>query len=174
MATRALDYTPEQVTRALVELAGHGGNCQAASEALVDDEFMVPVATLRRWKREVHAEQYRKIEDEQGRELERVAAEQARLTIVRAGQLERDMLEEMTPDRVPKEVRPQALRAIADVKSKNVDKLLQLTGRPVTNTQPSDFAQLLAGMAAKGIVKLNVSIEPGEPAVDVEHEEITK
>jgi hypothetical protein len=46
------DYTPQQVTRALRELVAHGGDCEKTAEELLDDEFQVPVATLRRWRAE--------------------------------------------------------------------------------------------------------------------------
>jgi hypothetical protein len=176
MAGTDLDFSPEQVTRALRELVAHAGDPTAAAEALVDDEFQVPVATLRRWKRDTHAEQYRRLEEEYGRELERIAAEQARATIVRAGQIERDLLERVKD--APPDVAPQALRAAADVKSKNVDKLLALTGRAGMAPAPSDFGSLLRHMQARGYVKLNVTLEggdqppgPEQPAIDGTAEE---
>jgi hypothetical protein len=168
-----LDFSPDQVTRALRELVAHAGDPEAAAEALVDDEFQVPVATLRRWKRDTHAEQYRRLEEEYGRELERIATEQARATIVRAGQIERDLLEQVKD--VPREVAPQALRAAADVKSKSVDKLLALTGRGGQAPPGSDFASLVRHMQSKPYFKLNVTVEggtdqpePQPPAIDVE------
>lgn len=176
MAGQDLDFSPEQVTRALRELVAHAGDPEQAAEALVDDEFQVPVATLRRWKRETHAEQYRRLEEEYGRELERIATEQARATIVRAGQIERDLLERVKD--APPDVAPQALRAAADVKSKNVDKLLALTGRAGYGApQATEFGALLRHMQGKGYVKLNVTLEGGDApdagpaAIDVEHVE---
>lgn len=171
------DYTPQQVTRALRELVAHGGDCEHAAEELLDDEFQVPVATLRRWRHEDHAEQYRRLEEEYGRELERQAVNLSQRNVARAAQIEANLLEEM--EGLPREQKAQALRAVADSKSKGIDKVLALTGRNVPPPQGNNFADLLRSLQAQGVLKVNVSLEAGqgdgpkqiEPAVDGTAEE---
>jgi hypothetical protein len=56
---------------------------------------------------------------------------------------------------------PQALRAVADSRAKSVETLMKLTGRDV-HRPADDFSGMLAGLAAKGLVKLNVELEVGK------------
>jgi hypothetical protein len=75
----------------------------------------------------------------------------------RAAEIEGRLLEraEMVADRDL----PNVLRAVADVQSKSVDGLLKLTGREQGDRQGQDFAQMLAGMAAKGYLRVNVNLD---------------
>lgn len=52
---------------------------------------------------------------------------------------------------------PQALRAMSDARAKSVDTLMKLTGRDVKPVQ-DDFVQILQGLAAKGLLRMNVEI----------------
>lgn len=160
------DYTPEQITLGLMAVAAHGGDCTVAGEELLDDEFQVPVATLRRWITQTHAERYKQIVQEHGHELEQHTVEILRGNAKKAAEIERDLLDDMKT--VPLEQKPQALRAVADVKAKSVDKLLALTGRPTDGAPPSDLPALLRSMAAKGVVKLNVNLDVDSTAVEDE------
>jgi hypothetical protein len=58
---------------------------------------------------------------------------------------------------------PNVLRAVADVQSKSVDGLLKLTGRERGDQHGQDFAQMLAGMAAKGYLKIHVNVDAASP-----------
>jgi hypothetical protein len=82
--------------------------------------------------------------------------------VARAAEIEAELLEDMT--RVPPEQRAQALRAVADSKSKGIDKVLALTGRATPPPQGNDFADLLRGLQGLGLVKVNVNLEAGAPA----------
>lgn len=156
MGRPAKQYSPEQVTGALMQLVANGGNAAQTAK-----QVEIPEQTLRAWKNDVHSEQYRRIEDNHGRELERQAVEQARETIVRAGEIERELLEKARTARP--DVVPQALRAVTDVKAKNVDRMLALTGRPVQPKETQgDIVQLLKTMMDKGYVRLAAGISLDE------------
>jgi plasmid stabilization system protein ParE len=55
---------------------------------------------------------------------------------------------------------PQALRAVADARSKSVETLMKLTGRDV-HRPSDDFIGMMQGLASKGLVKMNVNLEVG-------------
>jgi hypothetical protein len=52
---------------------------------------------------------------------------------------------------------PQALRAVADARSKSVETLMKLTGRDV-HRPSDDFTGMLQGLAAKGLLKVHVEL----------------
>jgi hypothetical protein len=148
-------YTTAQVTTALMQLVANGGNVKRTAEELIDEEFQVPETTLRAWKNDVHAERYRQLEDAYGSELEAEAVQAARLRLQRAAEIEGDLLERAGEVRTP-ELVPQALRAVADVKSKSGNLLMQLTGRPTApkDTGNGDVIKLLQTMADRGYLSL--------------------
>lgn len=163
-------YGAEQVTQALLQLVANGGNAARTAEQLHDGDFMVTESTLRSWKNDLHAEQYRRLEAEHGKELEREAVEQARLTVQRVGELERDVVERIGKalageDGLRLDTRdlPQTLRSLTDTKAKSIDRVLALTGRPVQPKDPGagDVVKLLEAMAAKGYLRLAAGVELG-------------
>lgn len=155
-------YTPEQVTKGLMAVVAHGGNVAAASEELIDDEYQIPAARLREWKTTTHTEQYRQLQDRAARELEDEAVETARGIIKRAGELEQAVLDRLEDKIQSMDGRELALAAkqLSDVKSKNVEKVLQLTGRGGERESGEDFASLLRGLSQLGLVRLNVPLLP--------------
>jgi hypothetical protein len=161
----ATEYSPEQVTKALMQLVANGGNVSKTAEDLVDDEFQVPVATLRAWKNDRHAEQYRRLEEAYGKELEAEAVEVARLNIRLAGDKKRALLERIDPEKTPSDQIAQTLKAVTDAEAKGTDGLLKLTGRP-TNPQgdhsAGEVVRLLTTMAERGYLQLapGISVEP--------------
>jgi hypothetical protein len=67
--------------------------------------------------------------------------------------------------------KPQALRAIADVKAKNVDKVLALTGRPVDGkTNETDMGQLLKVLVDRGVFTVAAPAPPKQVDAEVEVE----
>ena len=163
------DYTPAMVTKALMSLVAHKGNVKATSEELIDDEFQVPPATLRAWKNEVHAEQYRRLEEAYGKELEQEAVEMARANIQLAGQKKAALLGKIDPEKTPFDQLAATLKAVTDAEAKGTQSLLQLTGRPTNPTgdhSAGEVVKLLQTMASKGYLALapGVSIEPNESA----------
>jgi hypothetical protein len=161
--SKAVTYTPEMVTKALAQLVANGGNVSKTAEDLIDDEFQVPVATLRHWKNETHAEQYRRLEERYGKELEELAVAQARLNIELAGQKKRALLNQV-PEKPPVDQLAQLLKAVTDAESKGTQGLLQLTGRPtnpVGNQETGEVLKLLQTMADRGYLTLapGVSVE---------------
>lgn len=154
---RDISYTPQQVTRALTVLAENAGNFARAADELRDhhnDPLEIRAGTLREWKKSIHAEQYRKIEENLGAEMEQQAIARQRKLINLADEKLEPLIEragEATGENVP-----QALRAIADVKSKSGNVLMQLTGRPTNprDNGSSDIVDLLKHMVDRGYLNL--------------------
>lgn len=147
-------YSPTQVTTALMAMVANGGSAAKTAEELHEGDFQVTAATLRRWKNDTHAEQYRRLEENYGHELEQMAIQQARQIIEMSHDKLKALLEragEAKGDLVP-----QALRAVADTQSKQGNLLMQLTGRPTNprDNGSSDIVQLVMHMVDRGYLKL--------------------
>lgn len=162
------EYTPEMVTKALLSLVANQGNVQKTAEELIDDSFQVPVATLRAWKNDRHAEQYRRLEEAYGKELEAEAVEMARANIRLAGDKKRALLARIDPEKAPADQLAQLLKAVTDAEAKGTDGLLKLTGRP-TNPQgdhsAGEVVRLLTTMAERGYLQLAPGISVDAPKV---------
>jgi hypothetical protein len=159
----SMTYTPAQVTRALMrELVAHGGSVrEGGGGARSTTSSWCRSSTLRHWRDEDHAEQYRRLAEEYGREARAGGGRaDAQRNMRKAAQLEEELIEAMA--HVPAEQKPQALRALADSKAKNVDKILALTGRPSSGEKPLDLQGLLRGMEGRGYLKINIGIEQGQ------------
>jgi hypothetical protein len=68
--------------------------------------------------------------------------------IARAAELEAQLIEDMAD--VPREQKPQALRAMVDAKAKGIDKVLALTGRAQPPPRVNEFGQLLDILRRRG------------------------
>lgn len=154
---REISYTPTQVTRALAALAENAGNYARTADELRDhetDPLEIRAGTLREWKTNLHVEQYRRIEETLGAEMEQSAIAKQRKLINLADEKLEPLIEragEATGDQVP-----QAMRAIADVKSKSGNVLMQLTGRPTNprDNSSGDIVDLLKHMVDRGYLNL--------------------
>jgi hypothetical protein len=149
-----ISYGAEEVTRALMQIVVDGGNVRRARENLIRDGLEIPESTLRVWKDDRHREQYRRIEEDHGRDLERQIVAVTQANVTRAAELEAKLIEDMAD--VPREQKPQALRALVDAKSKGTNQILALTGRSQPPARVNEFGQLLDILEAKGLVKMNV------------------
>jgi hypothetical protein len=161
----ATNYTPAMVTKALMSLVANSGNVKKTSEELFDDDFQVPIATLRAWKNDVHAEQYRRLEESYGKELEAEAVEVARANIRLAGDKKRALLERIDPEKTPSDQIAQTLKAVTDAEAKGTDGLLKLTGRPTNphgDQGGASVVELLLKMADRGYIQLapGLSLDP--------------
>lgn len=151
---KELSYTPTQVTEALTALAENAGNYAQTADELRGRDFEIRAGLLREWKTKVHAEQYRKIETNLGAEMEAEAIARQR-QLINLADAKLGPLIERAGDAEGDDV-PQALRAIADVKSKSANALMQLTGRPTNprDNGSSDIVDLLKHMVDRGYLNL--------------------
>lgn len=151
-------------------LAESGGNVRRAAELLAFEwevDFEVPAwKTLERWRDQDYAEQYRDLARRQTEATEERTVEALRATALRASEIEAGLLERL-PTVDDKEL-PAALRAAADVKAKSVDKLLAMTGRSPDRVPEHSIEQLLAGLAAKGLARVNVNLDVAVPRPELE------
>lgn len=146
---------------ALQALARNEGDVELTARELVNDEFMVPAATLIDWITETHVEQYERIYKAYGGERERRAVQQAHNLIVRTGELQATMIERVGEVTRP-ELVSQALRALTDARRKGVNDLLLLTGRSITGGSETAtveaMTRLVTGLQGLGLIKVSPTI----------------
>lgn len=80
-----------------------------------------------------------------------------RTNMLRAAEIEKTLLERA--EHATGRDLPGALRAVADVKAKNVDKLLALTNRVPGEGAGPDLGELLGKMVDKGYLRVNVDLD---------------
>lgn len=146
---------------ALQALARNQGDVELTSMELINDEFQVPVATLIAWMTETHSEQYTRIADGLGAEIERQVIRQAQDNMKRAGEIQADLLERVALIERP-ELVSQALRAVTDARTKSTTALLLLTGRSITGNDGGAtieaMTRLVNSLQGQGLVKIAPSI----------------
>jgi hypothetical protein len=122
------------------------------------------VQTLRTWRDEF-SEVYMDLEKQADKikedELKNMLLSRAH----RAAEIEGEMLERVAGVTNARDL-PQALRAVADTKTKSIDALMKLTGRTHEGSQALSAEALLRGLAKSGLVKINVDLTPPSPSAD--------
>lgn len=123
-------YSPDDIERALTALATHGDNSLKASEACG-----VPSSTLRHW-RTTYAERYREIRLERAPLIEQTIVQEARAFALNAGEVERQALQAVLTSIENGTCKDpaSALRNVSTSKALQIDKVLQLEGRPTRIT----------------------------------------
>ena len=144
----AQTYTPEQVTEGLMSMVTEG------SAAAAHRKTGIPEKTLQQWRRETYAERFRQLEERYSKELEEHLVHEARKNAELALQAERDMIERVSRVTSEREV-SGALRALADSRTKSVQSVLTMTGRPTAITESRDIGSVLKALAAKGVVRFD-------------------
>jgi hypothetical protein len=142
---RKSQYAPEEIDAALLVLVRVGGNKVRASEITG-----IPATTLYTWKTSTHSERYLELAAREGPKLEELAVTHARETILRAGEIEHDVLDALKQAVQAGEAKPKDLADMASVlqrvttsKGINGTKLLELTGRPTQVTEVRDGSAIL-------------------------------
>lgn len=132
----SVSYSSEQRTKALMVLAETHGDVDAVADMLIDDEFQVPADTLRYWMLEQHREQFNRLMEDHGRQLEADTIAQLRETIRHTSTVKHELIDRVRELAIasPREA-PHALRAITDAEAKSTVQILQLTGRPVSGAR---------------------------------------
>lgn len=152
-----MDYSAEQVTKALLALASNGGDASVTAAELIDDGFKVSKADLLLWKHDLHKEQYARLERDVGLDNERRTVETLRQTIAETAAMKQGLLEKVNKTADRPELAGHALRAITDAEAKSVNSLLALTGRPTDGRHDGgaeSMARLVMGLAERGLVSL--------------------
>lgn len=150
-----MPFTEIQVTQAVHALAVSGGSPTGAQRLL---DFPISADTLARWRDETHAQRYADSLTKVQRDIESDTIVNLRTLAKRATEIEAELLERAGQVQFERDV-PSALRAVSDTRAKAVDKLMVLTGRsPESGEVGGDLRSLLDGMAAKGLISLNVSL----------------
>ncbi len=157
-----LTYNEDKIASGLAALLACAGSPSKASEALKAQGITIPASTLSRWKNHEHAERYRQLEVDHGRELEAEIVMGARITARRAAEIEAELLERArtASDRDV----PRALSAVTDVKSKSVNEVLALTGRPTDGGRKGrDMGELLKFLVDKKVFTVVDATAEEEP-----------
>jgi hypothetical protein len=135
MATRRR-YAPTEIDAALAVLAYYGGNSTRASQ-----QTHIPADTLRNWRLYDHREKYERICADRSQELETLAITQSREIMLRAGQVEHRILDELDQDGLTPKERSElagALQRTTTTKGINTDKMLTMTERPTQYVEHRD------------------------------------
>jgi hypothetical protein len=171
-----MDYSQEQVTKALLALAANAGDAKLTAEQLHDGDFQVTEATLLLWRHEDHRERYERFARELAYERESRTVSVLQETLVETARIKKDLLAkvEKTADRP--EFAGHALRAITDAEAKSTSNLLALTGRPTDGRREvgaEAVVRLVEGMAAKGFLNIagGLALEPRRVANEATEQE---
>lgn len=174
------DYTPEQITEALVALVACGGNAAETERSMQaraekgQDVVVVPARTLRDWKNDVHSEQYRRLELTYSREVEDAIIAAARENAKLAGEAAREAIQLALTQlqNEPGKVKDPAQFALNLSKAMGVqvNEVLRLTGRPTDGQQAMDIPAILQSLESMG---LRFHAPQLEPPIDAEHQELT-
>lgn len=139
------EYAPTEIDQALTVVAYYGGNCARASE-----ELGIPKQTLHDWRTADHRDRYREIAEREAPKLEAIAAQQAREVILRAADVEHNILDRLADDTLSTKELAEAAGALqrtTTAKGINTTKLLELTGRPTQIIEHRDPREDLRGLA---------------------------
>lgn len=159
-----MDLEPSVVDKVLLAIIASNGSPEDAYVKLTEEGLDLPIESLTEIKLS-HPERYRQLDEQYGRNLELEIILRARQNALRASEIEAQLMEDMTS--VGDREKPQALRAIADVKAKSVDKVLALTGRPTDGKRAeSDMGQLLKVLVDRGVFTVAAPAPPKQ--VDAE------
>lgn len=157
------DYTDEQISEALIAMVASGGNAAEASRRLAENDppLEVPPRTLRSWRSDVHADRYRRLDLDYTSQLEEQIVAHARENARRAAEVERQLIERTSARVEQLDGKEAAIAAknMSDVKSKNVEKFMALTGRQPTTPADQGMLQLVMGLVDRGI------LTPREPGL---------
>lgn len=140
-------YSPAEVDAALTTLAYYGGNAARTSQ-----ETGIPAMTLKDWRNRTHRERYLEIQEREGPKLEAIAAGHAREVILRAAEIEHNVLDRLTDNTLSTKELAEAAGAfqrVTTAKGINTTKLLELTGRPTSIVEHREGNEILRSLAAK-------------------------
>lgn len=146
-------------------LVVNDGNASKTARDLKESGWSLDVATLRRW-REEYSELYGDLERKASAVQESELVAMLRSRAHRAAEIEEDLLEKAANVMHSRDI-PQALKAVSDVKNKNIDSLMKMTGREPSKGESQDLESLVASMASSGYARLTVNLERDAPkAID--------
>jgi len=148
IATRNSPGSTIHVERALTALALAGDNAVRASATIG-----IPDRTLRDW-RQKYRDRYDEIRLELAPQIEQQIVQEARAFAITAGQAERELLQatlEATRNGTIKDP-ASALRNITTSKALQIDKVLQLEGRPTKTTLHLTSEDVLNSLQHRGYI----------------------
>jgi hypothetical protein len=171
-----MDYSQEQVTKALLALAANAGDAKLTAEQLHAGDFKVTEATLLLWRHEHHRERYERFARELAYERESRVVGVLQETLVETARIKKGPPRQGRGVARRPELAGHALRAITDAESKSTSSLLALTGRPTDGRREvgaEAVVRLVEGMAAKGFLNIagGLALEPRRVANEATEQE---
>lgn len=162
---RSRKFTPEQIDTALLTLAACAGNSVTACAALEERGIKLNPRTLRLWRERQYTDRYIKLANDHGREIEEVAVQGMRETVLLAAGVQQKAIrkteEQLDQDKVRE---PSAIaKNMSIVMGVNTDKLLTLTGRPNAIHQTRSAEELYEAMLRLGQTVEGTAEEVKEP-----------
>jgi hypothetical protein len=160
-------YSAREVEEALLEIVVNGGNSVTASQRLAERGIEVSDRLLRYWRTNTHRDRYAELAEEHSQHIEKIILQGARENAILAAEVERKALAATLTQIEAGELKDAstAARNAATVKGINVDKALQLTGRPTQITEKRNLQEITRSLIAAGVLK--------QTAVDGTAEEVT-
>lgn len=161
-------YTLDEKTVALIMLARCYGRATAAHKALKEERGLeIPVATLQDWK---NGEDYETLKRGYAHLLEEELVREARENAYAASGVERLGLERIELLLATGNIRASDVAAMVNAatsaKTKNIDKLMTLTGRPQVITESRDFSNIVEALLQKRVLTLDQG--PADDIADAE------
>lgn len=153
-------HAPATVDRALTLLLF--GTTVPDTISIMKKEFEVSLTpqTLRKWRDDTHAKRYAELHDKHKDEIEADAIRRMRERLRLVDQAERlavtRVISELENQKLTGKDAAMAALQMSRVKAQNVEKLMQLTGRPteiIEDRTGSVTSQVLRELMGKGVIK---------------------
>lgn len=163
------EHAPATVDRALTLMIF--GTSMVEVMKVLRDEYKTPVTiqTLRKWKEDTHAKRYAELHDKYKDDIENEAIRRMRERLRLVDQAEMlavtRVITELENSRLGGKDAAVAALNMSRVKAQNVEKLMQLTGRPtqiIEDRTGSQTEQVLRELMGTGVIKPVLKPVPNE------------
>ncbi len=161
----SVTYTQQEVTESLVALVAFAGNATEAGKALRDQGKRCPSSgTLTAWAKDKYVEEYEKIRERHGDQIEKKAVHDLREIVALAHEAQRlaiaKTIENLKND---KDKDPSRTAAnMATVADKMTRDSLTMQGKPTSIREDRDLEGTLRSLFASGVLKAPAEITSGD------------
>src|SRR4051794_9329935 len=153
-------HAPATVDRALTLMLFGTSMPDVISTLRSEYDIQVTPQTLRKWRDDLHVKRYNELHDKYKDEIENDAIRRMRERLRLVDQAERlavtKVVTELEANRLTGKDAAMAALQMSRVKAQNVEKLMQLTGRPteiIEDRTGSVTNQVLRELMGKGVIK---------------------
>lgn len=143
-------FTPEDIHRALLALAHHGGNAKQTERFLAEElGLKITDDTLAAWRDSKHADLYRRLHDTHAAEIEAALVPEFRDLALAAASIARKAVEKTNQalDANTLKDPSAAARNLVITAGTAMDKVYMATDRPTTRIEHTDAREILRSLA---------------------------